>query len=58
MFDPKKFIAEKTKELKVQVKGKAIIAVSGGVDSTTAAVLTHKAIGNNLVSIMVDTGFM
>jgi len=58
MFDPKKFIAEKTKELKGQVKGKAIIAVSGGVDSTTAAVLTHKAIGDNLVSIMVDTGFM
>jgi GMP synthase (glutamine-hydrolysing) len=58
MFDAKKFIAEKTEELKGLVKGKAIIAVSGGVDSTTAAVLTHRAIGDNLVSIMVDTGFM
>jgi len=58
MFDAKKFIAEKTEELKGLIKGNAIIAVSGGVDSTTAAVLTHRAIGDNLVSIMVDTGFM
>jgi GMP synthase (glutamine-hydrolysing) len=58
MFDPKKFITDKTEELKGLLKDKAIIAVSGGVDSTTAAVLTHRAIGDNLVSIMVDTGFM
>ena len=58
MFEPNKFIEEKTAELKEIIKDKAIIAVSGGVDSTTAAVLVHKAIGDNLVSVMVDTGFM
>ena len=58
MFDPKRFIDEQVAQLRAQVKGKAIIAVSGGVDSTTAAVLTHRAIGDDLVSVMVDTGFM
>lgn len=37
---------------------KAICAVSGGVDSTTAAVLCAKAIGSNLHCIFVDTGLM
>lgn len=36
----------------------AVLALSGGVDSSTAAVLTHKAIGNRLTCIYVDTGFM
>lgn len=58
MFDPKKFIEEKTKELKGEIKGNAIVGISGGVDSTTAAVLVNKAIGKNLLCILVDTGFM
>jgi GMP synthase (glutamine-hydrolysing) len=58
MFDPERFIAEKTGELRDAIKGKAVIAVSGGVDSTTAAVLVHKIIGEQLISILVDTGFM
>jgi GMP synthase (glutamine-hydrolysing) len=37
---------------------KAIIAVSGGVDSTTCAALTRQAIGRNLVCVFIDTGFM
>ncbi len=37
---------------------KAICAVSGGVDSTTVAVLCAKAIGQNLHCIFVDTGLM
>lgn len=37
---------------------KAICAVSGGVDSSTAAVLCAKAIANNLHCIFVDTGLM
>ncbi|WP_457614356.1 glutamine-hydrolyzing GMP synthase [Methanopyrus sp.] len=59
MFDPERFVEEAVKELRRKIGGrKAIIAVSGGVDSTTAAVLTHRAIGSNLVCVFVDHGFM
>src|SRR4030042_3770974 len=37
---------------------KAVCALSEGIDSSVAAVLTHKAIGNNLTCYYVDTGFM
>jgi len=37
---------------------KAICALSGGVDSTVAAVLVKKAIGENLICIHIDTGLM
>lgn len=37
---------------------KAISALSGGVDSSVAALLVHKAIGKNLTSIYVDSGLM
>ncbi len=37
---------------------KVIMAVSGGVDSSVAATLIHKAIGNNLVCIFVDNGLL
>lgn len=37
---------------------KAICALSGGVDSSVAALLVHKAIGKNLTSIYVDSGLM
>ena len=39
-------------------KDKVICALSGGVDSSVAAVLIHKAIKNNLKCIMVDTGLL
>jgi len=35
-----------------------MIAISGGVDSTTCAAIMHKAIGSNLKPILIDTGFM
>lgn len=57
-FDPAKFIDEKTEELRRSIPGKAIIAVSGGVDSTTAAVLAARALGKDLLAVFVDTGFM
>lgn len=38
--------------------GKAIIAASGGVDSSVAAILCHRAIGKNLTAVHVDTGLM
>lgn len=58
MFDPKKFIEEETDKLKSKLKGKAMIATSGGVDSTVAAVLAKRAIGETLIAVFVDTGFM
>ncbi|NPA48180.1 MAG: glutamine-hydrolyzing GMP synthase subunit GuaA [Thermococci archaeon] len=53
------FIREKVEEIRKTVgDGKAIIALSGGVDSSTAAILAHKAIGDKLHAVFVNTGFM
>lgn len=46
-------------EIKKNIGGeKALVAVSGGIDSTTCAVLTHKAVGENLVCVILDDAFM
>ena len=58
MFDPEKFVEEKVAELKKEIDGKTIIGVSGGVDSTVAAVLASRAIGDKLTAVYVDTGLM
>jgi GMP synthase (glutamine-hydrolysing) len=58
MFDAEKFIQEKVAELRSKIKGKAVIGASGGVDSTTSAILVNKAIGENLLCVLVDTGYM
>ncbi len=58
MFDPEAFIAEAIASLKAQLTGKAILAASGGVDSTTAAVLASRALGPNLLAVFVDTGLL
>ena len=58
MFDEGKFVEEVVKKLKEEVKGKAIIAVSGGVDSSVAAKIGSMALGENLVAVYVDTGLM
>ena len=53
------FIDSTVKELKDGLKGKkAIIALSGGVDSSTAAALVERAIGKNLYAVFVDTGLL
>jgi GMP synthase (glutamine-hydrolysing) len=58
MFDADKFINESIKQIKRDVTGKALIAFSGGVDSTVCAALVNKAVGKNLVAVHVDTGYM
>jgi len=58
-FDPKRFVEAHILELKKRIGNKkALVAVSGGVDSTTCAVLTHKAMGENLVCVILDDAFM
>ncbi len=37
---------------------KALIAVSGGVDSTVSALITYRALGDNLVCVFIDDNFM
>ncbi len=58
MFKPEKFVEEQIEEMRTQIKGRAIIACSGGVDSTVAAVLVSRAIGDNLLTVYVNNGFM
>jgi len=58
-FNPKNFVESQAKEIKKVVgKERALIAVSGGVDSSTCAVLTHRALGENLLCVMLDDAFM
>jgi len=58
-FDPKDFVEKQIKAIKKVIgRERALIAVSGGVDSTTCAVLTHRALGENLLCVILDTAFM
>jgi len=58
VFNAPKFIEDAVKELAGKIRGVAVIGVSGGVDSTTAAILVSRAIGDNLRCVLVDTGYM
>src|SRR3989442_15917524 len=58
MFDANAFIAEQTEAVRKSVPGKAIIACSGGVDSTAAVVLASRALGDRLLAVYIDTGLM
>ena len=53
------FRAAMIEKIRAQVgKGRVICGLSGGVDSSVAAVLIHEAVGDQLTCIFVDTGLM
>ena len=49
-------IEQSIKDIRERVGSKALLALSGGVDSSVAAVLVHRAIGDQLTCVFVDTG--
>ena len=51
-------IDEAIETLQSQINDTSIIACSGGIDSSVAAVLAHRAVGSLLHCVYVDTGFM
>ena len=51
-------IEEAIEALQSKIDDTAIIACSGGIDSSVAAVLAHRAVGSLLHCVYVDTGFM
>jgi GMP synthase (glutamine-hydrolysing) len=58
-WEPLEALEEKVKALREQLSGvNCIVGVSGGVDSSTAAVLVHRAIGERLIPVYIDTGLM
>ena len=58
-WTPDSFVETTVAELKVKLgDDKVILGLSGGVDSTVAAMLLHRAIGKNLVCIFVDNGLL
>ena len=58
-MDTATFIEDAIEEIRAEVgDAHAIIALSGGVDSSTAAALAYEAIGEQLTPVYVDTGLM
>ncbi len=58
-WTPASIIEESVSRIRAQVgDARVLAAVSGGVDSSVAAALVHKAIGDQLVAVFVDTGLL
>jgi GMP synthase (glutamine-hydrolysing) len=58
-WEPASFVAEAVSRIRSQVgAGSAICGLSGGVDSSVAAALAHRAIGDRLTCIFVDHGML
>ncbi|MCL2812805.1 MAG: glutamine-hydrolyzing GMP synthase [Clostridia bacterium] len=53
------FIEACVQDIRAQVgQGRVLLGLSGGVDSSVCAALIHKAVGDRLTCVFVDTGFM
>jgi GMP synthase (glutamine-hydrolysing) len=58
-FQAEEFVNSQVREIGSRLgKEMAMIAISGGVDSTTCAAIMHRAIGSSFKPILIDTGFM
>ncbi len=58
-WSPASVIDEQVERIRAQVgEGRAICGLSGGVDSATAALLVHRAIGDRLTCVLVDHGLL
>lgn len=59
MRDWKGFISDKVEEIREKAGSEKVLsALSGGVDSSTATVLAHRAVGTRLKSVFLDDGLM
>ena len=58
MKDVETFRREAVERIRAAVPGNAIVAASGGIDSTAAAVLTQEALGTRARAIFIDTGLL
>lgn len=58
ILDSQVLVDEAIEALQSKIDDTAIIACSGGIDSSVAAVLAHRAVGSLLHCVYVDTGFM
>jgi GMP synthase (glutamine-hydrolysing) len=56
--DPAAFVREAVERLRREIPERAIVAASGGIDSTAAAVLAHRAVGERARPVFVDTGLL
>jgi len=56
--DPAAFVEEAIRKLHADVPDRTIVAASGGIDSTVAAILADRALGERAKAIFVDTGLL
>ncbi len=58
-FNPSNFLSHETGRIReIAADGKAIAAVSGGIDSTVAALVAKQALQERLLPVFIDTGFV